>query len=94
MVNRSNTYDDVKDFVVVNEVPENRDLSLNFSQDTIQIENGRIILGIKNVTKDSGSTSLVYMLKRHSKKFIKKMLLLLKLINVILFFIMRKICIQ
>ena len=53
-------------------VSENRDLSLNFSQDTIQIENGRIILGIKNVTKDSGSTSLVYMLKKTLEEVHKK----------------------
>lgn len=72
LVNKSNTFEDVKDFVITNQVSKNRDLGLDFSQDIVQIENGRIILGIKNVTKNSGSTSLVYMLKKTLEEVHKK----------------------
>ena len=75
LVNKSNTYENVKGFVREQVDLNNYETSLDFNQSNIGIENGKIILGIKNVTKDAGSTELVYLLKKtleekHNKKVI------------------------
>ena len=63
LIVKSNTYDDVKEFVVTNS-PRSDDNSLDFNDDSIKSSNDKIILGIKNVTKNAGSTELTYMLKK------------------------------
>ncbi|MBQ8471908.1 MAG: hypothetical protein IJ501_00215 [Bacilli bacterium] len=75
LVNNSNTYNDVKNFLEEEIVVHGMNESLDFSQNTLNIENGKIVLGIKNVTQDAGSTELVYLLKKnleekHNKKVI------------------------
>lgn len=73
LVNKSNTYDDVKSFAsntVNTNVESNQNIDL--SPDNLTIQNGKIILGIKNITQDSGSTSLVYMLMKTLEEVHKK----------------------
>ncbi len=74
LVKKSNNYDSVKDYVVVDKPSvnnQNNELDLNFSS-SLADATGRIILGIKNVTKDSGSTSLCYMLTKSLNEVHKK----------------------
>lgn len=75
LVNNSNTYEDVKGFVKERVELNNSESSFDFNQNSLNIENGKIILGIKNVTKDAGSHELVYLLKKtleekHKRKVI------------------------
>ena len=72
LVTKSNTYDDVKEFVVQN-TPARKEISYdNFNDSSISLDNGQIILGIKNVTKNAGSTALIYMLKKNLQEVHKK----------------------
>ena len=64
LINKSNTYEDVKNYVSEDSSENHYDTSLDFSQSNLEIENGKIILGIMNVTRDAGSTELVYLLKK------------------------------
>ncbi len=72
LVTKSNTYDDVKEYAVPN-TPPKREISYNdFNDSSISFDNRQVILGIKNVTKDAGSTSLTYMLKKNLQEVYKK----------------------
>ena len=65
LMQKSNTYEDVSKYVVsepVNQVQNSSDFG--FEQNIAETQNGRIILGFKNATKNAGSTSLVYMLMK------------------------------
>lgn len=65
LVAKSNTYDDVKEYVVQN-TPARKEISYeDFSDSNISLDNEQVILGIKNVTKNAGSTALTYMLKKN-----------------------------
>ena len=54
-----------------NNKTENVNTSLDFSSNLSQVETDKIILGIKNVTDNAGSTSLIYMLKKCLKEIHK-----------------------
>lgn len=73
LINKSNTFEDVKMFSnnsVSNDTFNNE--KSEFSQEHLKISNGKIILGIKNVNLDAGSTSLVYILMKALEEVHKK----------------------
>ncbi len=64
LINKSNSYENVQSFVTEPVSARPVDNELDFSQGAAEMSNGHIILGIKNVTKNAGSTELTYLLKR------------------------------
>lgn len=74
LVNRSNTYDDVKEYATVpisdNERVENN--QIDFESENYASSSGQVILGVYNVTKDTNSTNLCYLLKKNLKEVYKK----------------------
>lgn len=79
LVNRSNSYDDVKNFVV--EDIKTRLENKNEEDDILpnRYYNQKVILGIKNVTFDKYSTQLTYMLKENLKKEYQKNVIALEI---------------
>lgn len=72
LVTKSNTYDDVKEYVVQN-TPARKEISYDdFSDSNISLDNEQVILGIKNVTKNAGSMELTYMLKKNLQEVHKQ----------------------
>ena len=74
LLDQNNTYEDVSSYINnnSNNKTENVNTSLDFSSNLSQVETDKIILGIKNVTDNAGSTSLIYMLKKCLKEIHKK----------------------
>ena len=73
LVNKSNTYDDVKQYVTSSEVTtriENNDI--DFTSENYASGSEQIVLGISNVTKAAGSTELAYLLKKNLIEIYKK----------------------
>lgn len=79
LVSKNNTYDDVKEFKDLTPQKRPEDTAINFDDPSINTNNGKIILGIKNVTKDAGSTELVYMLKKTLESVHKKQVIALEI---------------
>ncbi len=79
LVTKSNTYEDVKEyaFVATNKRPE--DNKIDFSEFDTGMDNKQIILGLKNVTKDAGSTELTYLLKKALEEVYKKRVIALEI---------------
>jgi len=67
LVQVGNKYEDMKDYINLEKEENNGDLDINndFSNEAPKVYNGKIILGVKNVTKSAGATSLIYMLKKN-----------------------------
>ncbi len=79
LVNKSNTYENVRTFASSPVVERQTDNELDFSQGVAEMSNGRIILGIKNVTKNAGSTELTYLLKKTLEEVHKRKVVALEL---------------
>ena len=72
LVSKSNTYEDVKEFAFVQSNTRQVDDKIDFSDYDTGLDNKQIILGLKNVTKDAGSTELTYLLKKALEDVYKK----------------------
>ena len=77
LLNSNNTYEDVSQYNsnLKKETIDYSDMNFNFDSEMPKVNNGKIVLGLKNVTNQAGSTSLIYMLKKnleekHNKKVI------------------------
>ena len=77
LLNSNNTYEDVSQYNHFNEEKNDdfSDMNFNLDSEMPKVNNGKIVLGIKNVTNQAGSTSLIYMLKKnleekHNKKVV------------------------
>lgn len=76
LVHKSNTYEDVLEYAPVqNTYSDTYKEEIDFSQNKIDMSNGKIILGLKNVNKEAGSTTLTYLLKKTLEEVHKKRVL-------------------
>lgn len=72
LVNKSNTYDDVKEYANTETPPPSDNTTSSSSDDLYDTSNGKTILGICNVNKDAGSTSLTYLMKKNLEEVYQK----------------------
>lgn len=75
LINKSNTYDDVREFLKDDNDKTYQNNEVDFSVNQNNNSTGRVVLGIKSVTKDNLSTSLVYMLKKTLEEVHKRKVL-------------------
>ena len=80
LINRSNTYDDVKKFSNLNKpiVPVTKDFE-DFNDMNYTSDNQKIILGLKNVTNGIESTKLTYIIKKTLENIYKKSVVALEI---------------
>lgn len=72
LVSKSNTYDDVKNYLITNTKPVVSNDFEEFTQNSLDQTNGKIILGLKDITSNNSSVVLAYILKNHLEKVYKK----------------------
>ena len=78
LVNKSNTYEDVKGYAYVQPNTRQVDNKIDFSGYDSGLDNKQVILGLKNVTKEAGSTELTYLLKKALEEVYKKSVIALE----------------
>ena len=77
LVKKSNTYEDVKEFVKdnTNTINQDQNQEMNFNQDTLNIQDDKIILGIRSVNEEFASTELSYTLMKALEDYHRKQVL-------------------
>ena len=63
LTQKSNTYDNVKDFVMETPEPMNNNIQENENED-LYANNGKTVLGVVDFQKNNYSTKLIYMIKK------------------------------
>lgn len=69
LIDNPNSYKDVASYHQLNNVSSSKTSSSNVSDDIQKVEETRLrVIGFKNITNGAGSTTLIYMLKKHLEK--------------------------
>lgn len=79
LVSKSNTYDDVKNYLITDTKVVVSNNFEKFTQDSLDQTNGKIILGLKDITSNNSSVVLTYILKNHLEKVYKKNVIALEI---------------